>query len=578
MTKKLKLTESDERLAIELYTTGQIKNLEVLATKFGVGKIKMKEIFSKYNVERNKKGGQIKHNNTELIIQSKVKELLPEDINHKLIARCKKTGLEIDDVMNYSGALTRHILSIYGDMPIPTNTYQRKKYEMERGKKWYEEYFDIIKVDIGETRKCNLCSWETTDINNKTGCFEIHINDNHHISLGDYLMQYPDEIKFHSIFKIKKERENILSLPENRVVCQICGEVMKVVTNTHLKTKHGINHDEYKLIFPNEKFMSETSFNIFSTNYKNGNINMKPTWTSKAEIEIKEFIESLGVEVEKSRNRMLLDGHEIDLILPEHKLGIEYNGLYWHTESKGKHSTYHLNKIKLCNNKGYNLIHIFEDEWINKTTIVKSKIKHILNVSSGIRIGARKCLIKEIKSEDKNIFLNKNHIQGTDKAIISYGAFYNNEMVGVMTFNNLRNMTTNKELEFELSRFATNDTYLISGLASKIIKHFIKKYKPRKIISFADRRWTLNHDNNLYTKMGFELVFITRPNYWYYNSKNDRLKRWHKFGFGKSSLKKKYPYLDFSKSEKELTAELGYDRIWDCGLFKYELDCTNLYK
>ena len=117
---------------------------------------------------------------------------------------------------------------------------------------------------------------------------------------------------------------------------------MKVVTNTHLKTKHGINHDEYKLIFPNEKFMSETSFNIFSTNYKNGNINMKPTWTSKAEIEIKEFIESLGVEVEKSRNRMLLDGHEIDLILPEHKLGIEYNGLYWHTESKGKHSTYHL--------------------------------------------------------------------------------------------------------------------------------------------------------------------------------------------------------------------------------------------
>ena len=26
--------------------------------------------------------------------------------------------------------------------------------------------------------------------------------------------------------------------------------------------------------------------------------------------------------------------------------------------------------------------------------------------------------------------------------------------------------------------------------------------------------------------------------------------------------------------EKELMDELGYDRIWDCGLFKYELDLT----
>jgi hypothetical protein len=29
--------------------------------------------------------------------------------------------------------------------------------------------------------------------------------------------------------------------------------------------------------------------------------------------------------------------------------------------------------------------------------------------------------------------------------------------------------------------------------------------------------------------------------------------------------------LDFTKSEKELTTELGFERIWDCGLIKYEL-------
>ena len=30
--------------------------------------------------------------------------------------------------------------------------------------------------------------------------------------------------------------------------------------------------------------------------------------------------------------------------------------------------------------------------------------------------------------------------------------------------------------------------------------------------------------------------------------------------------------MDFNKSERELTSELGFDRIWDCGLFKYELN------
>ena len=110
-------------------------------------------------------------------------------------------------------------------------------------------------------------------------------------------------------------------------------------------------------------------------------------------------------------------------------------------------------------------------------------------------------------------------------------------------------------------------------MASKFIKRFVAEYKPKTIISFADRRWTLNVDNNLYTKLGFKLVGVIKPDYKYFNSKIAKNKRLHKFGFGKTSLKKKYPNLDFTKTEKQLTTELGFDRIWDCGLFKYELIC-----
>jgi hypothetical protein len=116
-------------------------------------------------------------------------------------------------------------------------------------------------------------------------------------------------------------------------------------------------------------------------------------------------------------------------------------------------------------------------------------------------------------------------------------------------------MTTNKDNEYELSRFATNSDYTISGLASKILKLFINEHKPNSIISFADRRWTLDVNNNLYTKLGFELIKILNPNYTYYNNRINKFKRYHKFGFGKTNLKIKYPYLDFSKTEKELTSE-----------------------
>ena len=174
--------------------------------------------------------------------------------------------------------------------------------------------------------------------------------------------------------------------------------------------------------------------------------------------------------------------------------------------------------------------------------------------------------------QDKNFFLKKYHIQGPDKSKISYGAYYVDELVGAMTFNSSRNMTKNNDGEFELSRYSTKSDYIIRGLGSKFLKKFITEHKPKSIVSFADRRWTLDPLNNFYTNLGFNLESVTKPTYYYYNSKVNRYKRFHKFGFGKNNLKKRFPNLDFNKTEKELTSELGYERIWDCGLFKYVLN------
>jgi hypothetical protein len=240
----------------------------------------------------------------------------------------------------------------------------------------------------------------------------------------------------------------------------------------------------------------------------------------------------------------------------------------------GKTRNYHINKTKCMNDKGYKLIHIFEDEWIKNKVLILNKLKHLCGINDSQIIGARKCNIILINNKVKNEFLNKNHIQGSDLSKICIGAEYKGNIVAVMTFDNNRSMINkhNDNTCYDLTRFSTDINYKIPGIADKLLKYFIKSYKPSKIISFGDRRWVLDGSNNMYTKLGFTLINILKPDYKYYNPKISRNTRLHKFGFGKSNLKIKFPeiYSD-DKTEWEMMQELGYDRIWDCGLFKYEL-------
>ena len=86
----------------------------------------------------------------------------------------------------------------------------------------------------------------------------------------------------------------------------------------------------------------------------------------------------------------IVNDPEIDLIIDNTDICIEYNGLYYHTEKMGKTSSYHLNKTIECNQIGYKLIHIFEDEWKTKQDLVKTKLKHLLKVNNGVKIGGSK--------------------------------------------------------------------------------------------------------------------------------------------------------------------------------------------
>jgi DNA-directed RNA polymerase subunit RPC12/RpoP/very-short-patch-repair endonuclease len=286
--------------------------------------------------------------------------------------------------------------------------------------------------------------------------------------------------------------------------------------------------------------------------------NCDKTPASKPQNEVIKYLNEIGV-ITQVNTKKIIPPFELDIYIPELKLAIEFDGLLWHSETFGEKSRrYHAIKTGLCNEIGIRLIHIFEDEWNESKEIVKSRLAHAVGKFSK-KIHARKCNILEISSDQKRQFLNSNHIQGDCKSSYNVGAFFNSELVAVMTFGKRR---FDKKSGYELLRFATAKDTNICGIASKLLS-FAERHYIDDTISYCDLRWGTGA---VYHKLGFTKVRVTPPNYFYIK----RTKRLHRQQFQKHKLKNVLPIYDPNLSEWDNMQANGYDRIWDCGSILFE--------
>jgi hypothetical protein len=210
----------------------------------------------------------------------------------------------------------------------------------------------------------------------------------------------------------------------------------------------------------------------------------------------------------------------------------------------------------MCDNIGYELFNIWEDDWLYKRDIIKSMIRNKLNKVSN-KIYARKCSIINISGKDKVDFLNKNHIQGDTTSKYNYALVFNDDVVSLMTFS-YRHI--NNKRNFELVRFCSKlDTNVIGG-ASKLFKYAIKDFNNCEIISYADRS---NFNGNLYFELGFNYIHMTEPNYWWVV---DGVRK-NRYNFTKKKLVNLGE--DETLSESEIMKSKGYFRIWGVGMDKF---------
>jgi hypothetical protein len=280
------------------------------------------------------------------------------------------------------------------------------------------------------------------------------------------------------------------------------------------------------------------------------------TRISKNENQIADFVKSLGVEVVQSYK--FKGNSEIDIFVPSHNFGIEFNGLYWHS-SEYKQKNSHYDKRVECESLGIKLIQVWEDDWKYKKPIIKKMIAYRLGCAPTIY--ARKCQLK-ITSKIAAVrdFYNKNHIQGSPRHGTTCALFFENKIVAAMTFCNPVSLRGHHRSDTkELIRYATSVP--VVGGASRLFDNYLRHTKTNKVVTFCDHDY---FDGNLYKILGFteESTSIDYTTVW------DK-KQKHKTFSKKSNLAKMLPDYDSNFSETENLTAHGIYKIYHSGKTKY---------
>jgi hypothetical protein len=268
---------------------------------------------------------------------------------------------------------------------------------------------------------------------------------------------------------------------------------------------------------------------------------------SKGSVSLFEFISSLDPSA--ITEHRLPNKTRLDIFLPEKKIGIEYNGVYYHSH-KFVSNNHHIIRRKYCESLGIRLVTIWEDEWPNTKT--EAYLRNLLGLSQSIF--ARKCRVALVRSEKAREFYEHNHLMGPGiTSNLNVGLYLGGELVACSSF---RKVFKN----FELYRAAYLSGYRVIGGLSKMVKHLLSKshfyYHQEDIVSYVDLD---KFDGRSYAHAGF--VPVRESVSMSYSHKGQRYSR-HTF---------KKENLVGEGTEKQIMESRGYYQCFNSGTLKVVL-------
>ena len=261
-------------------------------------------------------------------------------------------------------------------------------------------------------------------------------------------------------------------------------------------------------------------------------------------------------------DRAFIKPLEIDILSHEYKFGVEYNGLMWHSSGihekfpKEFNEDYHLIKTNLVQEKGYQLFHIFEDEWLDpiKKQIWLSILKNKMNDFELINLD--KYIIADTSKETIKEFMIFNSLDNYINSEINLGLYLNNELLSIISFNKIVNR------EYRITNSCTKINININNFFYIILEYFKNKYNPKILYYRANRRWNTEY-------LDFSIQSIEEPEYFYFKcDKNIFLSNSNE---SKSILLNLDNY-NSELSEIENMYNNGYRKIYDAGYVNFKLN------
>lgn len=271
-------------------------------------------------------------------------------------------------------------------------------------------------------------------------------------------------------------------------------------------------------------------------------------WRSAGEMEIATFVETLGLLPEHG----YIAGREVDIIVKSCGIGLEYNGVFWHSETNKKDRMYHLDKLNRATKAGLDLIQIWDWQWIERNDQVQNFLRSRLGRNEN-RVGVRSCEVRPIDKSVAEKFIDANHIQvAPRKSSLCLGAFSHGELVAIAMFaehhRGLPVMT--------LARICTKNNWTVCGFLSKATLVASRHFK-MDIVTWTDRCLSTGKG---YIAAGYILQETLNPDYFYQKS-------------GKVIKKQNFRKID-ERTESQRATDEGMHRVWDCGklrlVFKYK--------
>lgn len=304
---------------------------------------------------------------------------------------------------------------------------------------------------------------------------------------------------------------------------------------------------------------------------------------SAPERDLLEAISALlpGEEILTSRRDILGDGRELDIIIPGRGVAVEFNGVYWHSDAILDAEDYHATKTRIARQRGYHLIHVWEDDWFDRNELVLRALAHRLGVTQHLlralpeadplvtrRTAARTLELARIDGARARRFWQDNHLQGPVGSSHYFGLIDQDGRIAALLGVGATNHGSRAAAVpgvWDIQRYATCG--IVPGGFTRLLKHATKGLREA---GHEVHTWTSysNDDTSnggMYRAAGFEVDKRQAPSYWYIGSRTN-WRRVHRTHFVKQRFITD-PDLTYQEgwTEREAAAANGLYRVYDAG-------------